>query len=83
MVAVLARHEAKAVVLDLMQPDQPRGRAIGLRGQAWGNEARRQGALQHAHVIGQQGLGESRRKPNRRQPRSRSPCSLPVPRAAR
>jgi len=36
-------------------------RADGLRGQAWGDEAGRQGALQHAHVIGQQGLGESRR----------------------
>lgn len=62
MVAVLARHEAKAVVLDLMQPDRPRGRAVGFRGQAGGDEAGRQGTLQHAHVIGQQGLGESRRK---------------------
>src|SRR5262249_15130230 len=42
MIAVPARHEAKAVVLDLMQPDRPRGRAVGLRGQAWGDEAGRQ-----------------------------------------
>ena len=35
MAAVLAPHEAKAVVLDLMQPDRPRGRAVGFRGQAW------------------------------------------------
>jgi hypothetical protein len=49
-IAVLAGYDAKAVMLDLMQPDRPRGRADGFRGQAWGDEPGRQGTLQHAHA---------------------------------
>jgi len=62
MVGHLARHEAKAVLLDLMWPDRARGRPVGFRGQAWGMKPGGK-ALQHAHVTGQQSLSESRRKP--------------------